>query len=149
MARIRVELPAALPFTTALTVRVTDLNYGGHVGNDTVLAFCQQARAGFLAALDYRELDVEGLGIIVADAAIQYRAEAFAGDRIEIAVAASDHNRRGCDFVYRLHRPADATEIARARTGIVFFDYRARRIAHAPEAFRRRLAERFPGGEGD
>jgi len=144
MARVRVELPTTLPFSTELRVRVTDLNYGGHVGNDTVLAFCQQARAEFLAALGYRELDVEGLGIIVADAAIQYRAEAFAGDHLEIAVGAHDHNRRGCDLAYRLHRPADDTEIARAKTGIVFFDYRERRIAHAPEAFRERLAQRFP-----
>jgi len=118
---------------------VTDINYGGHVGNDVVLAFCQEARAAFLGELGFRELDVDGLGIIVADAAVMYRSESFAGERLEIALDATDHNRYGCDIVYRLTEVESGREIARAKTGIVFFDYGARRVAKAPPIFRERL----------
>ncbi len=139
MARVKLTLPEKLPFETELSVRVTDLNYGGHVGNDVVLAFCHEARARLFRELGFSELDVAGRGIIVADAVVVYRAETFFGDRLRIRSGAGDHNRYGCDFFYRLERPSDDSEIARAKTGIVFFDYRKRRVAPAPEVFRSRI----------
>ncbi len=134
MARVRLELPDDLPFTTELTVRVTDLNYGGHVGNDTILAFAHEARARFLASHGLQELDVDGRGIIIADAVVVYRAESFFGERLRVSLGAGDFNKYGCDIFYRFEKE-DATEVARAKTGLVFFDYGARRIAKAPEAF--------------
>ena len=44
MARIKLTLPERFPFTTTIPIRITDLNYGGHVGNDTVLALLHEAR---------------------------------------------------------------------------------------------------------
>ena len=38
MARIRLSMPEKFIFTTELPVRITDLNYGGHVGNDVFLS---------------------------------------------------------------------------------------------------------------
>lgn len=145
MARVKLSLPEELPFQTELSVRVTDLNYGGHVGNDVVLAFCHEARARLFRTLGFSELNVAGLGIIVADAVVVYRAESFFGDRLRIRAAAGDHNRYGCDFFYRLERPSDDSEIARAKTGIVFFDYRKRRVAPAPEVFRSRIGAESRG----
>ncbi len=139
MARVKLALPETFAFTTELTVRITDLNYGGHVGNDVVLGFCHEARARYLDSLGLSELDVGGCGIIVADAVVVYRAESFAGDRLRVEVAVGEHTRHGCDLFYRLERPADRAEIARAKTGIVFFDYPERRIAKAPETFKARV----------
>jgi 4-hydroxybenzoyl-CoA thioesterase len=139
MARVKLTLPEELPFQTELSVRVTDLNYGGHVGNDVILAYCHEARARLFRTLGFSELNVAGLGVIVADAVVVYRAESFFGDRLRIRTAIGDHNRYGCDFFYCLERPSDDREIARAKTGIVFFDYRKRRVAAAPEAFRSKL----------
>jgi hypothetical protein len=34
MARIKLDLPADFPFAAELRVRITDINYGGHMGND-------------------------------------------------------------------------------------------------------------------
>lgn len=138
MARVHLELPAHMPYFAELTVRVTDANYGGHVGNDTVLALCQEARARYLGQFGYSELDVGGVGIIVTDAVLMYRAEAFPGERLHIHVATTDYNRYGCDFLYLVRRAADAQEIARAKTNIVCFDYVRRRIAAMPADFRAR-----------
>lgn len=134
MARVRLELPDELPFTTELTVRVTDLNYGGHVGNDTILAFAHEARARFLASHGLQELDIEGRGIIIADAVVVYRAESFFGERLCVHLGAADFNKYGCDIFYRFEKQ-DGKEVARAKTGIVFFDYRERKVASAPAAF--------------
>lgn len=132
MARIRLELPERFPYTTELDVRVTDLNYGGHVGNDTVLSYVSEARARFFRDRGMSEMNVHGLGIILADAAVVYRAEAFFGERLRIHVAAQDFNRYGCNLLYRIDNAATQHEVARAKTGIVCFDYGKRRIARAP-----------------
>jgi len=34
MQRIKIDLPEFFSFTTPIKIRITDLNYGGHVGND-------------------------------------------------------------------------------------------------------------------
>ncbi|WP_018718962.1 acyl-CoA thioesterase [Arhodomonas aquaeolei] len=144
MARLKLPLPERFAFCHELDVRVTDLNFGGHMGNEMVLVYAQEARAALLRHHGYSESDIEGLGIIVADAVVVFRAEAFANDPLRIHVALDDFNRYGCDILYRLEHAGDGHEIARAKTGIVFFDYSERRIARAPQAFVERFA---PAGE--
>ncbi|MBS0554542.1 MAG: thioesterase family protein, partial [Proteobacteria bacterium] len=85
--------------------------------------------------------NIEGLGIIVADAALQYLSEAFHGETMVVEIGADDFNKYGCDIVWRMRDKASGRDVARGKTGIVFFDYGARKIAPAPEGFRRR----FPG----
>ena len=137
MARIKLDLPAAFPYRTTLTVRVTDLNYGNHLGNDALLGMVHEARVRFLAAMGYSELDVEGVGLLMADCAIVYKAQGFLGDRLDISVAAGDFTRVGCDLFYLLEK-ADGQEVARVKTGLVFFDYPTQTVQPVPQAFRAR-----------
>jgi acyl-CoA thioester hydrolase len=48
MARIKIEIPEQFIFETQLKVRIGDINYGGHMGNDAVLTLAHQARIEFL-----------------------------------------------------------------------------------------------------
>ena len=137
MSRLRIELPSIFPFRTALDVRVTDLNYGNHLGNDALLGLLHEARVRFLASLGYSELSVEGLGILMADCAIVYKAQGRLGDRLQVEVGVGDFTRSGCDLFYRVLR-GDA-ELARAKTGIVFYDYRAEAVRPVPAGFRMRF----------
>jgi len=138
MARLKLELPAQFPFRTSLTVRVTDLNYGNHLGNDKLLGLIHEARVRFFASLGYSELDVEGAGTIMGDCAIIYKAEGFLGDELTVAVAVGDFSRAGCDLFFLLTKD-DGSELARARTGIVFYDYAAQAVRPVPPAFRERM----------
>src|SRR5512136_755933 len=143
MARVEIELPERFPFSTDIAVRISDINYGNHLGNDAVLSLAQEARVRWLASHGFSELDVAGVGIVVADAAVVYRAEGRYGMVLRAEVAPVEVRSRGFDLVYRLTDTASGKEIARARTGIIFFDYAARKVAHTPEPFRRAL-----GGSG-
>ena len=60
MARIKIDLPSKIAFSTNIPVRITDLNYGGHVGNDTVLTIIHEARMQFLANAGYTEMKFGG-----------------------------------------------------------------------------------------
>jgi acyl-CoA thioesterase FadM len=140
MARVQLDLPDSFPFSTEIPVRITDLNYGGHVGNDAILSIVHEARVRFLGAHGWSELDVAGPGIIMADAAIVYRAEGFHGMVLKVEVAVDDLRSRSCDLLHRITDVATGAEIARVKTGIVFFDYAAKRVVSVPAPFRAAFA---------
>jgi 4-hydroxybenzoyl-CoA thioesterase len=140
MARVELALPERFPFATEIPLRISDINYGNHLGNDAVLSLAQEARVRWLASHGWGELDICGLGIVVADAAVVYRAEGRYGMVLRVELAWADVRSRGCDLLYRLTDIASGREIAQVKTGIIFFDYSARKVAHLPEPFRRVLA---------
>ncbi len=140
MARIRIDLPDRFAFSTAIPLLISHINYGNHLDNAQLLGVVSEARLRFLKSLGYTELDIEGVGIIVADAALQYRSEAFHGETMQVEMAATEFGEYGCDLVWRMADAATGREVARGKTGIVFFDYRTRTKAPVPAGFRARFA---------
>jgi acyl-CoA thioesterase FadM len=136
MPRLDLKSREPYPFSCEIVVRTTDLNYGGHLGNDRLLSLVQEARVAFLAAHGWSELDCGGAGLIMADAALSYRAEAFAGDVLRFEVAAVEPSRVGFRLAMRVTRPDDGDEVALVETGMVCFDYARRRPIALPEAVR-------------
>ncbi|HOO08306.1 MAG TPA: thioesterase family protein [Cyclobacteriaceae bacterium] len=134
MPRLTLDLPSQFIFSTVLTVRHNDINYGGHVGNDSFLSLMQEARIVFYRQLGFRgELRFEGsVGQIISDAMVIYKSECFLGDRLQIDIGATDFNKYGFDMVYLATNLTTGKEAARAKTGIVCFDYDKRKVAKAP-----------------
>ncbi len=135
MARVKIELPKEFIFKTEIPIRINDINYGGHLGNDAVLSIAHEARLRFLKQHNFTELDAGGAGIIMVDAAVQYKAEGFYGDIILVEIAVTDITGIGCDFVYRCSNKNTGTIIAIVKTGIVFYDYNRKKIVSFPEKF--------------
>jgi acyl-CoA thioester hydrolase len=136
MARVKLRLPHSFPFTTEVRVRVTDVNYGGHLGNDRILSFVHEARVRYLTSLGFSELDIGGgVGTIMVDAVLIYKSESFQGDIIRIDVAMGGFHKFGCDVFYKLTNITTEREVARAKTGLAFFDYDQRKLTTAPQAF--------------
>lgn len=138
MARSRIDLPDSFPFGIDIPVRITDINYGGHLGNDAVLGLVHEARIAFLADQGYSEHDIEGAGIIMAEAHILFRAEAFRGDLLRVEVAVGEVTGHGFELLHRITKAEGGTEVARVKTGFAFFDYQARKIARVPAGFAHR-----------
>jgi acyl-CoA thioester hydrolase len=136
VSRVRLDLPEQFLFTTEIAVRVSDINYGGHLGNDAVLSLAQEARMRFLGSHGWSEQDVAGVGMIMTDAVVVYRSEAFYGDVLMIDVAVADPQQSGCDFLFRMVKKGSGKEVARVKTGIAFFDYARHRPHAMPEEFR-------------
>ncbi len=136
MSRVKIELPDKFIFTTEIPIRISDINYGGHLGNDAVLAIAHEARLRFLKHHNFTELNIDGAGIIMTDAAVQYKAEAFYGDVLSVEIAVTDFTRAGCDFIYRLTNKNNNTVVAIVKTGIVFYDYGNKKVVSVPEGFK-------------
>ncbi len=135
MARVKLPLPEKFEFVTDIPVRITDINYGQHLGNDALLSFIHEARVRYLMSLGLSELEVGGCGLIMVDAVLVYKSQAVYGDTLAIEVAAQDFTPLGCDFVYRVSNPKTGTEIARAKTGIICFDYTFNKPVKCPGKF--------------
>ncbi len=135
MARIKIELPERFSFTTEIPIYINHINYGNHLDNSALISLVSEARVRFFRAFGYTELNVEGVGIVVADVAVQYKSEAFYGEVLVFDMAADDFNKYGCDLVWRISDKASGREVARGKTGIMFFDYTERKPALVPPAF--------------
>ena len=137
MARLQLHFPEdQFYYSTQLTVRVTDINGANHLGNDSMISMISEARARFLYEFGIRETAHGGSGIIVTDLATTYKAEAHARDQLLFEVGVMDFNHYGGDITFRITRPADNKLIAMAKSGFVFFDYKAGRVVDMPEDFR-------------
>jgi acyl-CoA thioesterase FadM len=135
MARVKVELPEELLYSTDIQVRIDDINYGNHLGNDSLLSLLHEARIRFLEHFGLQELDIQGLGILIADVAVQYKAQAFRGEVLRVEIGVIDVGRKGCDIVYSCTKQGSGQEVARAKTGIVFFDPHKQQVVRVPALF--------------
>lgn len=137
--RVKVALPGSFSFSTTLPVRITDLNYGAHLGNDSLLGLLHEARVQFLAALGTAEFDpATKMGFIMADVAIEYKGEGFYGDVLTFELAATDVHKYGFDVVYRVQNQ-DGRAIATAKTGMLCFDYNTRKLRGLPQELAARV----------
>jgi acyl-CoA thioester hydrolase len=141
MARIKIDLPEKFHFSCELPIRITDINYGGHVGNDTVLTLVHEARMQFFAHFGYTELQFAGVGIIMADASLEFKNELFYGEIITVSVAAAEFSKVSFDVFYKLEtfRNDKKIIVALAKTGIVCYDYEKKKIVAVPHEALKKL----------
>ena len=134
MSRSKIDIPEQFTFSTDIPVRITDINYGGHLGNDKVLTLVHEARIQFLKHHGFSELDFAGTGLIMKDAIIEFKNEVFYGDTIKAWVAVQNLTKIGFDVVYRLDKNKGEAVVALAKTGMICYDYSRKRIAAVPDS---------------
>ncbi|MFD1186317.1 acyl-CoA thioesterase [Pontibacter rugosus] len=138
MARIQVYIPEHTHFTAQIPVRVTDLNYGNHLGNDALLSIIHEARMQLLSSFGWSELDLGGASMIMADVAIEYKGEGFYGDVLHIKMAFSDLNKYGFDITYHISNQ-NGKDVARAKTGMLCFNYKERKLMSLPAEVKQKI----------
>lgn len=133
MPRVVIDLPERVAFSTEIRVRLNDINVANHVGNDRFVTYINEA---YTRCVRGTGLSTETVSMIMADLALVFKAEAHYGDLLEIAVGVGDVTEHGCCFYYRFTKPATGEEVLRAKSGVVFFDYREKRPLRVPERIR-------------
>ena len=136
MARIKIDLPRKFLFTADIPVRITDINFGGHVGNDTILSIVHEARAQFFTHCGYTELDFAGAGTIMSDVAIEYKNQTYYGDTILASVAVGEITKVAFDLFYKLEKKSAEGKlipVAFAKTWMVCYNYDQKKVTAIPE----------------
>lgn len=142
MARIKINPPKKFDYSTDISLRISDINYGGHLGHDAILSLAHEARVRFFTSNGFTELNAFGPAIVLSDAAIYYRSEGFYGDVVTVEIAVCDYLKYGCDLVYRMTNKETGKEVAILKTGIVFIYYEKHEVAHVPKEFKKLFKER-------
>lgn len=141
LPRIKLDLPSQFSFTTHIPVRITDINHGGHVGNDTILSIIHEGRVQFLKKHGYEELKFAGAGLIMSDVAIEFKSELFYGDVVTVSVTAAEFSKVAFELYYKLEKTTgDKTSlVAIAKTGMVCYDYDKKKVVVVPEEAKTKL----------
>ena len=130
MSRFIPNFPVSFSFCTSIPVRITDINYGGHVGNDKILSIIHEARVLYLDKLEMGELNFGGGGLIMKTVAIDFIKELFYGDMLQVSVTAGEFSTVAFSLFYKLERTnGDVAIIAQAKTGMVCYDYEKRKVS--------------------
>lgn len=124
MARVEITLPDQFDFSLEVGVSVSDVNMGGHLGNDRILAMLNDAQLKFIKAKGFADLNFDGNALINVDSAIIYKSQAFYEDRLVIEVVADDFHKYGCDFVFKMTHKSNGQLVAIAKSGMLLFDYK-------------------------
>ena len=137
MSRVKLIIPERKIFTTEIAVRITDINYGNHVGNDAFVRLIHEARVQWLTSKNYTELNIEGASLIMADLAVEYKGESFYGDVLKIDIAIGEISRAGFELYYQINVNRDGNKviIVKAKTGMVCFNYEEKKVRELPEKF--------------
>lgn len=138
--RVKLDLRNTPVFNTTIEVTISDINYGNHMGNDRFLTLMQEARLRWLQAMGFKnEKDIDKtIGLIVVDAAIQFKAEVFHGERLSVSIAVENITKKGFDLIYVVVKEDDKLA-AIGKTGILCYDYVARKVAEIPEILQEQL----------
>jgi acyl-CoA thioesterase FadM len=132
MARIKLNMPEKIIFSTKIKVRISDVNYGGHLGNDSLISLIHDARVEFLKSFGWSEIDLAGVSLIQSELAGNYKGEAFQGDILNFEIAVGDISNKGFELYFQAKNETGDL-ICIAKTGLLCFDYQAKKIVNLPE----------------
>lgn len=133
------KIPAVkhIVFSTNLDIRIHDINYGNHLGNDSLISLLHEARVRLLKSKQYTELDIDGLGILITSLAVKYLNEAFYSEKLIVNIEIGDFSKTSVELIYQVITQQTEKEIARALTTMTFYDYEKAKVAAIPQEFLR------------
>jgi acyl-CoA thioesterase FadM len=135
MPRVKLQEQLEYEFRHDLTVRVTDINYGGHLGNDSLVGLIHEARVHLMHDLGCNEDDLgdHKIGLIMADLAVNFVREGFLFDKLRIDSHIGEITHSSFRIFHRVVKVGEL--IALAETGMIAFNYSDRKIALLPRKF--------------
>jgi acyl-CoA thioesterase FadM len=138
MSKIKIDLPTTFSHSFIIPVRITDLNYGSHVGNDAMVSIIHEARMQYLQSYQFSELNIGGAGLIMRDLVIEFKKEIFYPAFIEVHVAIANPTNASFDIFYKLSilNSVPVADVAYAKTRMVAYDYTNKKVVALPENFR-------------
>ncbi len=134
MTRLKIDLPVKLLASVSVAVRITDINYGNHVGNNAIVEMIHDSRVQFLQKHNFTELDIAGTALIMSELLVEYKSESFYNDVLQINIYSGEISRVGFELFYKISAKRNEQEIliALAKTGMVCYDYKIKKVSQVP-----------------
>ncbi len=129
-------------FQINIPVRISDINYGGHLGHAELIKISHQARLKMLASYSLNEMNIDGAGVIVKKLEVLYQGEAFFDEMLQIYIRISEIGKTSCQFEYKIFKNDDKP-VAQVNETIVFMNYEKRCPVRVPSSIIRLYEENF------
>jgi acyl-CoA thioester hydrolase len=135
MPRIKLQEQPRYEFRYEVVLQPRDINYGGHLGHETLIALIHSARTDLLRSMGLSEMNLgDGrTGIIMVDLAVNYQGEGFMFDVIRIESHVGEMTRTSFRIFHRVIKGDKI--LAFVETGFLAFNYPDRKIARVPQSF--------------
>ena len=140
-------------YQLAIETRFRDTDAMGHINNAVYLTYFEAARAGYYRAVTGRSFEgisEDPVSIILAHATVDFRSQAWYGERLLVACRTTWAGHSSFAFGYRITADADSTRgpgrlIAEGETILVMFDYAVQRPTRIPAELLAQIAA-YEGG---
>lgn len=120
-------------------VIVSDINYGGHMGNERALIIFQQCRMDWLNSLGFDEINIgENKGIIQLESHVYYLKEVKLGENLKCFVKNIDFSKTTFETFYEVLNEKDEI-VLKGSTKHMAFDYERKRPSRLPKEFLEKL----------
>ena len=139
MPRLKLNEKQRYEFCYPITLQPRDINFGGHLGVDSLVSIIHAARAYIFKSAGLSETDLgDGqTGIIMTDVEINLRSEGFMFDNLEVFTHIGELTKNGFRFFHKVAR-GDSI-VALAEMGFLTFNYAARKVTSVPDSCIRAL----------
>jgi acyl-CoA thioesterase FadM len=134
MPRVKLDEKQRYEYCYPITLQPRDINFGGHLGVDSLISIIHAARAYIFKSAGMSETDLgDGrTGIIMTDVEINLRAEGFMFDNLEVFTHIGELTKNGFRFFHKIAR--NDSIVALAEMGFLTFDYAARKVSPVPDS---------------
>lgn len=122
-------------FTTVTPVRITDINYGMHVGLPAIAGIFHNARVLFLNKFGFNEMDIDGVGIIQINANYRFKHETLFNMNLRININISTVDKSKFVLKYQALNDDNGLMMVEAEEEFACFDYKKKRLVRVPDAF--------------
>lgn len=135
MPRTKLTEQPSYEFFYPITLQPRDINYGGHLGVDSLVSIIGTARAHIFKSAGLSEINLgdDRTGIIMTDVQVNLKAEGFMFDNLEVYTHIGALTKTGFRFFHKITR-GDSI-IALSEMGFLTFDYAARKVVSVPKPF--------------
>jgi acyl-CoA thioesterase FadM len=128
-------------FETEVYVRITDINYGNHLGNDAFVSLLHEARVKFLDSLGYSELRFGSASLIMVDLYIKYKQQVLYPDTLIVKIGINNVSKCSFEIIYKIISRKSGKDAAFAKTSMAGFDYEAGKLVKLPRDFSERFKD--------
>ncbi|MFK4785515.1 acyl-CoA thioesterase [Fusobacterium sp. MFO224] len=126
-------------FSTNYKVRIDDINYGGHMGNERALVIFQQTRMDWLNSLGFDEINIgDGKGTIQLESHVYYLKEVVLGEELLCYVKEVEFGKSYFDIFYEVKNQSDEI-VLKGSTRMMAFDYERKRVGRIPKVFKEKI----------
>ena len=135
MPRTKLTEQPEYEFCYPITIQPRDINYGGHLGVDSLVSIIGTARAYIFKSIGLSEgnLGNNRAGIIMTDFTVSLKAEGFMFDSLEVLTHIGELTKTSFRFYHKITR--GEAIVALAEAGFLAYDYAAKKVTTVPETF--------------